>query len=60
MKDMDCRFCYCPLYSDPNCEGNFTILKNGIKDCSKCNWPHTKAGVEYLVKMFQEDIDKPV
>jgi len=35
-----CLFCYCPLYKDKDCNGNFTILPNGIKDCSNCLVPH--------------------
>lgn len=36
----NCIFCYCPLYMYPNCNGNFIILKNGLKDCSNCLLPH--------------------
>lgn len=37
-----CQFCYCPLYLlGKDCGGNFTILDNGVKDCSKCLLPHT-------------------
>ena len=34
-----CLFCYCPLYKE-DCKGNFTVLPNGIKDCSNCLVPH--------------------
>ncbi|MGI6261934.1 MAG: cysteine-rich small domain-containing protein [Acutalibacteraceae bacterium] len=35
-----CLFCYCPLYAHADCGGNYTILKNGVKDCSECTIPH--------------------
>lgn len=35
-----CLFCYCPLYSNPDCGGNYTILDSGVKDCSSCILPH--------------------
>ena len=35
----NCKFCYCPLYYT-SCAGNYTILSNGIKDCSNCKMPH--------------------
>ena len=33
-------FCFCPLY-EKDCDGNYRILDNGIKDCSHCLIPHT-------------------
>ncbi len=51
-RDFNCLFCYCPLYSlGDNCGGNFKYLKNGVKDCSDCNIPHSKNGYEYQVKL---------
>lgn len=41
-EDFSCLFCYCPLYPVEKCGGNFTILPNGIKDCSNCTRPHNK------------------
>lgn len=39
----NCLFCFCPLYSlGDDCGGNFKILKNGVKDCSYCIFPHNK------------------
>ena len=35
-----CLFCFCPLYSDSACGGNYKILDNGLKDCSACTIPH--------------------
>lgn len=37
---INCVHCFCPLY-DSDCKGNFSILKNGLKDCSKCMIPHS-------------------
>lgn len=37
---LNCFFCYCPLYEDPDCGGNYIILNNGLKDCSTCLKPH--------------------
>lgn len=47
-----CLFCYCPLYHDPNCGGDYIIVK-GIKDCSNCIKPHTEGFVMgYLEKLY--------
>lgn len=38
--DIYCILCYCPLYNT-DCGGNYTILDNGVKDCSGCVRSHT-------------------
>lgn len=45
----NCLFCYCPLYSYQNCGGQYTMLKNGWKDCSACTFPHENANADDLV-----------
>lgn len=51
----NCLFCYCPLYTlGKNCGGNFTYTEEGIKDCSGCTLPHSKAGYEYVNSKFPE------
>jgi Zn-finger protein len=48
--DLNCLFCYCPLYDDFECGGNFIILDNGLKDCSACLVPHSEEFIrEYLI-----------
>jgi len=48
LKEMLCGYCFCPLYHDNDCGGKYTILENGLKDCSKCLLPHTKSGIKYI------------
>ena len=53
-RTLNCLFCYCPLYDDLNCGGNYIILENGLKDCSKCLKPHTKEFIkEQLLKIYK-------
>lgn len=53
--DLNCLFCFCPLYSmGENCEGNFKMLSNGIKDCSYCTIPHSADGYEYIMKKLAQ------
>lgn len=34
-----------------DCGGNYTILKNGVKDCSKCFLPHDpKKGYDFVIE----------
>ena len=44
----NCKFCYCPLHDMDDCGGNFTILENGIKECSDCLIPHLPTAQEYI------------
>ena len=40
-EDFNCLFCYCPLYTlGKSCGGNCEYLKNGIKSCINCGFPH--------------------
>ena len=43
-EDLNCLFCYCPLYClGPDCGGNFRYVGEAgdIKDCSACTVPRT-------------------
>ena len=42
LKEINCMFCYCAAYPYFDCPGNPQWLKNGIKDCSSCSYPHVK------------------
>lgn len=54
-EEFNCLFCYCPLYAlEKNCEGNFTILENGQKDCSGCAVPHRKENYGKIVTKLQQ------
>jgi iron complex transport system ATP-binding protein len=44
--DLNCFFCYCPLYDEEDCGGDYVILNNGLKDCSNCLRPHSEEFVE--------------
>lgn len=51
----NCMFCYCPLYvMGEKCNGNYSILENGIKDCSNCMIPHSVNGYDYIVNKITE------
>lgn len=50
--DMNCLFCYCPLYPS-DCGGNYIILSNGIKDCSNCNIPHYPNSYQYIINKLR-------
>ena len=54
-EDFNCLFCYCPLYAlGERCGGNFVYTSYGIKDCSKCLFPHRRESYEVIVRRFSE------
>jgi len=53
LENFNCLFCFCPLYKNMNCGGNFKILKNGIKDCSNCLLPHYN--YEYIIDKIKSE-----
>ena len=56
--DINCMFCYCPLYAlGTKCGGNFVITEKGIKDCSGCLVPHARNGYGYVIGKYSEISD---
>jgi len=50
---INCIFCYCPNYENFKCGGDYIIMDNGLKDCSRCLKPHQKEFVkEQLKKLY--------
>lgn len=57
LKELNCLFCYCPLYPLKNCPGNPKLIKSGercIKDCSGCDFPHKPENYEKVVKILAQ------
>jgi Zn-finger protein len=58
IEEFNCLFCFCPLYMlKDKCGGNF--IKNGdVKDCSKCNLPHSSKGYDHIMSKIEDVIEK--
>ena len=53
--DFNCLFCYCPMYSMPNCPGSKTYIeKNGkkIKVCTDCTFPHRPENYDKIIQIL--------
>ena len=58
-EDFNCLFCFCPLYFAPgDCGGEYTLLPNGIKDCSSCLFPHKRENYGALLQRLKKHIEK--
>ncbi len=53
--DINCLFCYCPLY-DRVCPGNYTMIeKDGrsIKNCINCTFPHKAENYDKIMAILR-------
>jgi len=59
-KEKNCLFCYCPLYfSYPtDCLGSPKFLKNGVKDCSDCFFPHDPNNYERITEALKKRLSE--
>ncbi|MBI9104814.1 MAG: metal-binding protein [Spirochaetales bacterium] len=49
----NCLFCFCPLYTFDDCGGNYSITKDGIKDCENCLFPHRPANYDKVLEKLK-------
>lgn len=57
IEEMNCLFCYCPLYHLENCPGNPSYKeKDGrrIKVCTACTFPHRPENYAAVTKLLKE------
>jgi Zn-finger protein len=50
LKEINCLFCFCPVYADWNCPGKWSLTSEDVKDCSKCTKLHRRSGYSKLMK----------
>lgn len=54
-EELNCLFCYCPLYPMENCPGNYEYKQKGdrtIKSCINCDFPHKKDNYPKVVAIL--------
>jgi len=52
LEEVNCLFCYCPLYTLSSCPGTPGFIEAGgrrIKDCSACTFPHRAENYEKIM-----------
>lgn len=55
-EDINCLFCYCPLYH-MECPGTYTYIEQdgkSIKNCSDCTFCHIAANYGEIIKLLKE------
>jgi Zn-finger protein len=56
-EELNCLFCYCPMYLSEHCPGNSAWLDVGtyiIKDCSGCTFPHKAENYDAIIDYLRE------
>ncbi len=57
IENINCLFCYCPLYAKENCLGNYIMKEfdgKVVKDCSNCLFPHLPENYEKIMERLKE------
>ncbi|MCR4738802.1 MAG: cysteine-rich small domain-containing protein [Lachnospiraceae bacterium] len=57
-EDINCLFCYCPLYFG-DCPGDYRMTeKNGrmVKSCKQCVFPHKAENYDLLMSILRSKI----
>jgi Zn-finger protein len=55
VEGLNCLFCFCPLYHFHDCGGSWTMLENGMKDCSGCTRPHESDGYDFIIRRLMAE-----
>lgn len=56
--EMNCMFCYCPLYRVEHCPGKPEYIeKNGkrIKVCTNCTFPHKPENYDTVIQVLTHE-----
>ena len=54
-QNINCIFCYCPLYEHEKCPGNARYINTEgkiIKDCTECTFPHEAKNYEMIMEFL--------
>lgn len=58
--DINCLFCYCPLY-DTDCPGAYKMVDKGdrvVKSCIDCTFPHIPGNYDRMVELVRAKREK--
>ena len=54
IEELNCLFCFCPLYPFKDCGGNCEYTKKGLKLCTHCTVPHIPENYEHIMSLLKE------
>lgn len=56
IEELNCLFCYCPLYGKEHCPGDFeykSIRGHQVKVCSNCTFPHKAENYDHIIDILK-------
>ena len=56
LEELNCLFCFCPLYGREKCPGNPSYIEKEnkrIKDCSACSFPHRPESYDVIMALLR-------
>ena len=56
-QNLNCMFCYCPLYAMEHCPGNYVYIDSNrkqIKECTNCTFPHKAENYEIIMELLSK------
>ena len=56
VENINCLFCYCPLYNVEKCPGEYRYIDlkgKKIKDCMNCTFPHKLENYEAIIAFLE-------
>lgn len=57
IENINCLFCYCPLYSLEHCPGKYEYIDlqgKKIKSCMDCTFPHRAENYDIVIKLLSK------
>ena len=57
VEEINCLFCYCPLYLNPGCLGKYRFIESHgkrIKECTDCIFPHKAENYELIMNILSQ------
>lgn len=57
IEELNCLFCFCPMYSKKNCPGNPTYLEQDgkrLKACDGCTFPHRPENYDLIMEQLRK------
>lgn len=57
IEEINCLFCYCPMYNFNDCPGNPQYIERDgkqIKKCTDCIFPHCADNFDRVMKVIKE------
>ncbi len=57
--ELNCLFCYCPLYKLENCPGQYEMKESKgrtIRTCLDCSFPHIPENYDKMIEILKANL----